>query len=138
MDPKGTQLIVEFHRCQSAHLAHASDLEQILITAIPQAGLHQVRIVSHQFSPAGVTILAVISESHVALHTYPEASHISLDIFTCSNPQRSWNLVDLLAAQLKPTDVDIMEVERGEHPQICQQTKRQTIYQQNNNLNHNE
>jgi len=65
-------------------LNNKKKLRQILKTGIHKCGLTLKRLSSHQFNPVGVTVTAIISESHIAIHTYPEARHVSIDIFTCS------------------------------------------------------
>jgi S-adenosylmethionine decarboxylase proenzyme len=37
----------------------------------------------HQFSPHGVTILYMLSESHISIHTFPEKNYAAMDIYTC-------------------------------------------------------
>ena len=38
---------------------------------------------AHQFEPIGCSILFLLSESHISIHTFPEKNHISFDIYTC-------------------------------------------------------
>ncbi len=46
--------------------------------------LNEVSRAFHQFEPEGVTGVIVLSESHFAVHTYPETCKVYLDIFCCS------------------------------------------------------
>jgi S-adenosylmethionine decarboxylase proenzyme len=39
----------------------------------------------HIFEPQGFTILYLLSESHISIHTFPEREYIALDIYTCRN-----------------------------------------------------
>jgi S-adenosylmethionine decarboxylase len=39
--------------------------------------------VIHQFHPQGVTALALLAESHISIHTWPELGYAAIDIFTC-------------------------------------------------------
>jgi len=39
--------------------------------------------VEHNFTPEGCTILFLLSESHMSIHTFPEKQHIAFDIYTC-------------------------------------------------------
>jgi S-adenosylmethionine/arginine decarboxylase-like enzyme len=48
--------------------------------------LHQLTIlqeVEHVFQPQGYTLLFLLSESHLSLHTFPEKKYISFDLYTC-------------------------------------------------------
>jgi len=39
--------------------------------------------IEHQFEPEGLTILYLLSESHISIHTFPEKNYLALDIYTC-------------------------------------------------------
>ena len=47
--------------------------------------LHVVNKVEHRFSPQGITIVWVLAESHLAIHTWPELGYLHVDLVTCSN-----------------------------------------------------
>jgi S-adenosylmethionine decarboxylase len=72
-------------------------------------------VIDHHFSPAGVTVLALLAESHASLHTFPEAKTAFWDCFTCGeacDPRRS---VDVLCAALRPAEVCEDLLVRGPH-----------------------
>lgn len=37
----------------------------------------------HKFEPQGLTILYMLSESHISIHTFPEKQYLAFDIYTC-------------------------------------------------------
>jgi spermidine synthase/S-adenosylmethionine decarboxylase proenzyme len=114
MKPLGRQLLAEFIHCGSSALNDKKKLDWILEQGIKQSGLTLISISGKQFHPVGVTSIAVISESHIAIHTYPEAGHASVDIFTCANGAENVNaLLSYLKKKLKPQAVKVMEVSRG-------------------------
>lgn len=113
MNSLGTQHIAEFIECRKTFLNDPQKLEQIIKNAIEYSELHFEKIITHKFNPVGVTLLAIISESHIGLHTYPEAGHLSLDIFTCSHPNKQLKLIEYLKKVLKPKSVKIAEITRG-------------------------
>ena len=41
--------------------------------------------VEHIFQPQGFTLLYLLSESHISVHTFPEREYLALDIYTCRN-----------------------------------------------------
>lgn len=110
----GSQIIAEFIHCERNILNHAQELEALLSEGIRRFDLQLKSINSYQFDPVGVTAIAIIGESHVAIHTYPEERHLSLDIFTCSpgstGPKK---LMDFLKAELEPEYVRFKELSRG-------------------------
>jgi spermidine synthase len=114
MKPTGKQFIAEFINCSVDILNDQQTIERILSKGIEKCGLNLVSINSHSFNPIGVTSIAIISESHIAIHTYPEARHASLDIFTCSDEsQLSLDLLHFLKDELDPDTVRIAEMKRG-------------------------
>ena len=39
----------------------------------------------HRFEPQGVTGLALLAESHISIHTWPESGYAAVDVFTCGD-----------------------------------------------------
>ena len=114
MKPLGRQLIAEFIYCSTDILNSKDAIEDALKAGIKESGLSLVNITGKKFDPVGVTMIAVISESHVAIHTYPEARHASIDIFTCGSGMKAVNkLLRSLKKAFKPKTVRVMEVDRG-------------------------
>ncbi|UCE05413.1 MAG: adenosylmethionine decarboxylase [bacterium] len=114
MKTSGIQLIAEFNGCPANILNDENMLKQAVIDGIQAHGFHEVNTFSHQFDPIGVTVVSIISESHVAIHTYPEANHASIDIFHCSNEsQPLFALLNFLEKKLKPKKRKFMEIFRG-------------------------
>ncbi len=114
MKPTGRQLLAEFIYCSSKALNNKKALDRILRQGIKESGLTLISISGKQFYPVGVTSIALISESHIAIHTYPEAGHASIDIFTCANGSKKVNsLLSFLKSKLKPKNIRVMEVQRG-------------------------
>lgn len=113
MKAEGKQLIAEFHGCSGEAIQRADAIEQALGEALNYAGLTFVKTVAHQFTPQGATVIAIISESHVSIHTFPEAGHVSIDIYTCTGGEKHQRLIDYLAKQFKPEKIEQLEVNRG-------------------------
>ena len=110
----GSQIIAEFVNCSAPVLHHQQDLENLLATGIERYGLELKSMNSYQFEPAGVTAIAIIGASHVALHTYPEARHLSLDIFTCiPGAEGPMQLMQFLREALQPEVVRHKVLSRG-------------------------
>ena len=70
--------------------------------AINKTKLTLLDISAHKFQPQGVTIVALLSESHISIHTWPENGSAALDVFTCgdTNPETAMQyMVEKLKAQ---------------------------------------
>jgi S-adenosylmethionine decarboxylase proenzyme len=121
MKPLGRQLIAEFIYCSQKILNDRREVEKAVKEGIKESGLSLVNITGKKFDPVGVTLIAVISESHIAIHTYPEARHASIDIFTCGNGSAAVNkLLKILKSKFKPKTVRVMEVHRGNPIEVKQ------------------
>ncbi|MCK4250588.1 adenosylmethionine decarboxylase [candidate division WOR-3 bacterium] len=114
MKPTGTHIVAEFIYCSKKTLNNKKILVNILKQGLKQLNIELISLKSHQFNPLGVTVIAVVGESHVAIHTYPEARHASIDIFTCSpDHQKPIQLLHFLKKRIKPKTVRVVELQRG-------------------------
>ncbi len=81
----GRQMAVEYYDCDPHVLADASGLEKIFLRAAEAAHATVVESCFHAFAPQGVSGVVVISESHLAVHAWPEHDYAAVDIFTCGD-----------------------------------------------------
>ena len=79
----GRQMTVEFYDCSAAILADVKRMEEIFLAAARVSGAHVVDANFHSFEPQGVSGVVVISESHFAVHAWPEHDYAAVDLFTC-------------------------------------------------------
>lgn len=86
---------------------------RLLTIAIAAAIKSEVRsVVSHKFQPQGVTAIAIIAESHISVHTFPEHNLLTVDIFCC-NPTRDLSIaVDLIHDRFNVLEQSAKEYER--------------------------
>ena len=76
-----------------------SKFEKIIHKIAVAAKVTILNISKHKFEPQGFTILALLAESHISFHTFPEKGIISFDFFTCGKVSPSIAL-DLLKKNL--------------------------------------
>lgn len=57
----------------------------------------------HKFSPEGISLIYVLSQSHLAVHTWPEAGYLHVDVFTCSKSPRLNFLKRIIRKYIKGT-----------------------------------
>ena len=121
MKPIGTHVIAEFIYCSKKILNNKHILTRILKQGLRKLDIDLISLKAHQFNPLGVTVIAVVGESHVAIHTYPEARHASVDIFTCSHDKRKpVKLLNFLKKRIKPKTVRVVELQRGNPIEIAE------------------
>lgn len=109
----GTEWIVDASGCDVGKLADLEQLKSIFYRIISDLELHVVGEISwHQFSaPGGVTGLALLSESHLACHTYPEFGAASFNLYCCRN-RTAWPWETMLRELLGATEVNVRVFER--------------------------
>ncbi len=113
MNTIGHHYIVEASGCSPDVIGKVESVEQILVRAAEVAGVQVWSISFHRFSPNGVSGVVVISESHLALHTWPEYGYVALDIFTCGDDAKPETAVEYALKEFGASTAHITEVTRG-------------------------
>ena len=80
---KSKHYLLELYRCDYEKLNDESFLRCTLNNAAKLANAKVLNIVSNKFEPQGVTAIALLAESHLSIHTWPEEHYSAVDIFTC-------------------------------------------------------
>lgn len=79
-----------------------SDLfKQFILSTIRESGLASVGDVFHTFEGGGFTCVICLTESHIALHTWPEFSSYTCDIYLCDYSRNNYETTLLLAEKIK-------------------------------------
>lgn len=112
----GRHILAEVHGCRFDVLNDIKKVEQIMIDAALEAGAEVREYVFHKFSPQGVSGVVVISESHLAIHTWPELGYAAVDIFTCGDKVDPWNACRYLTEKFEAGHVTTTEIQRGQMP----------------------
>lgn len=90
--PVGSHCILELYECPKDLLNNLIFIRDSLQEAARLAESTLLKEITHQFHPYGVTALALLAESHISVHTWPETGYIAVDIFTCgqhSEPEKA-------------------------------------------------
>lgn len=81
----GSHFLASYYECDPEVLKSKERLVSSLTEAVQVAGATLLQVASYEFAPAGVTIVALLSESHASIHTYPEFNACFVDFFTCGD-----------------------------------------------------
>jgi S-adenosylmethionine decarboxylase len=103
--PNSIHIIADFSGCPAELLELRQQGEEILRLTIEKSGLSCVMIRSHQFEPSGYTAAALLTESHITLHTWPEHAAVQIDIFTCGSHDRARAAFSELKTLFRPLKV---------------------------------
>ncbi len=112
IDTTSHHLMAEYWDCSAATLNDAAAIEEMMRDAARAAGATIVTTVFHEFAPQGVTGVVVVEESHLSIHTWPEAGYAAVDFFTCgaADPRLAH---DVLAHAFGAKRWQLALVERG-------------------------
>lgn len=113
MPTLGRHVLAEVHGCRFEVLNDIKAVEDIMVNSALEAGAEVRELVFHKFSPQGVSGVVVISESHLAIHTWPELGYAAVDVFTCGQSVNPWDACNYLTEMLGATYVNASEVKRG-------------------------
>lgn len=108
----GTHLIIDLFGASG--LDDIVLIERTLRRCVDAAGATLLHIHLHHFTPnAGVTGVAVLAESHISIHTWPERAYAALDVFMCGDtlPEAC---IDVLRDAFKPEKLVVGEHLRGQ------------------------
>ena len=109
----GTEWLIEASGCDAAALADLDRLHAVFDRVINDLDLHVLgEIAWHQFDqPGGISGLALLSESHLTCHTYPEFRAATFNLYCCRN-RASWPWESTLKEMLGATEVHVRVFER--------------------------
>lgn len=79
----GREIIADLKGCDPRVIDDEQLLKRLVQEAIRTTKHHLLDIAVRKFHPVGVTVLGLLAESHISLHTYPEINYVAIDIFTC-------------------------------------------------------
>lgn len=113
MEALGRHMLVEFTGCDERRLADLELITEAMLRAARESG---ATILTHRFhrfagpeGGQGVSGAVIISESHLAIHTWPEHAYAAVDLFTCGetvDPLRAHAVLrEALGAQADCTQV---------------------------------
>jgi S-adenosylmethionine decarboxylase len=107
----GTHLILDlWNACKLDDLAL---VERTLRKAAEAAGATLLRVDLHCFQPTGgITGVAILAESHISIHTWPERSYAAIDIFMCGDA-KPHKAIDVIREAFAPETATLFEHKRG-------------------------
>ncbi len=107
----GVHLIIDLHEAEG--LNDIDLIEQTLRRCVDAARATLLHIHLHHFQPNGVSGVAVLAESHISIHTWPDAGYAALDVFMCgqANPDAC---IPVLREAFAAQRVEVNEILRGQ------------------------
>lgn len=108
----GRHLILDIWNAE--RLDELDHVEQALREAVTAAGATLLHIHLHHFTPnGGISGVAVLSESHISIHTWPEKGYAALDVFMCGDAVPARTVAVFRKAFGSECHVGLSELKRG-------------------------
>ncbi len=107
----GRHLIAEIWSGDPSLLDDPAYLRESVLAACRAGDLTVLDVLVHEFSPHGVTLVALLAESHISIHTWPEHGYAAVDVFACDGDPHA--ALDVLAQRLKVAHMETFEMDRG-------------------------
>ena len=113
----GKHLIADFYG--ASQLFECTPAGPVLEQAALAAKATVLGLNMHDFGDRyGFTGVAVLAESHISIHTWPENDYAAIDIFMCGDADPMQSL-EVLRQYFKPQREQVQIIERGVMPQVA-------------------
>lgn len=114
----GRHLILDLYGCDPELLDNYEELQRLLEASLVMAKANVLRIFGEKFEPQGVTLLALLAESHASIHTWPEIGYCAIDLYTCGDTTQTHRAAEFLKAKLKAKTAEEKELVRSITPSV--------------------
>ncbi|MDR4503457.1 MAG: adenosylmethionine decarboxylase [Candidatus Scalindua sp.] len=113
MEAYGRHIILEMWDCDRTVLNDAKKITELVGDSAVIAGATVLKQFYHEFIPSGITGVAILAESHIAIHTWPVEGYVAIDVFTCGTRCDPQLAVDYLIKGFSPKESTTLEIKRG-------------------------
>lgn len=107
-----THVHLELWGVEGGLLDDPDRLERALLAAAAAARCQVLGTVKHHFQPHGASVVVLVAESHLSIHSWPEHGYAAADILTCGEtlPEEG---VKSLIKHMNPARTEIQKYQRG-------------------------
>jgi S-adenosylmethionine decarboxylase len=123
----GRHVAVDTWGIQFEKLNDPDWLQAQMVEAAEASGATVLSVQARQFEPQGATVLVMLSESHLSIHTYPERGFAAIDCYTCGQTVDPQVAIDHLVAVLQPTQTYAKKLIRGVGEMTVEEPVMRTI-----------
>lgn len=110
----GRHIYGNLYGCDPDTLADEATLITIVKEAVKVANAMLLSIGSYRFGPkGGLSVFAVVAESHISIHTWPEHGYATVDVYTCGDHTDPKAAFDYIVSRLNPKKVEVFFGDRS-------------------------
>ncbi len=111
----GLHVFGNLYGISRAKLTNKGLLSRAVLEAVKKADMKLVEQRTWSFggSKGGISVIALVSESHMTLHTWVEYGYATIDIYTCGDQGKPYAAFDYLVSTLKPKSHKVFHADRS-------------------------
>lgn len=110
----GRHIYGNLYGCDVEVLRDETKLISIVKEAVKIANAYLLSVGSYRFGPeGGLTVFAVVAESHISIHTWPEHRYATVDVYTCGDHTDPKAAFDYIVSELKPERIEVFFGDRS-------------------------
>lgn len=106
----GKHVVFDFWGC--VNLNSTTIIRKALKEAARVCGATLLEIKIRTFSPCGVSGIALIAESHISIHTWPQHKYAAVDVFTCGKKVDPYQAIPVFKKYLKPKKAEVIDLDK--------------------------
>ena len=107
----GKHLVIDYHNCDEAAVSDKNIIKALIHDIAAGIEVKILKEVYQEFAPVGITGFAIVSESHISVHTWPEYNYLGIDIFSCKEIKPEI-VLDVLQSYLRSVSYDYRYIDR--------------------------
>lgn len=107
----GKHYLLNLKECSYILLNDEFFLINLMESAAIASGATVVKTIFKKFSPQGVTVISLLEESHISIHTWPEKGTAAVDVYTCGDCDPKIGC-DLIISRLESKNHKLSYIER--------------------------
>ena len=108
----GTHIIADVYGVSEELFKEIDGIVRIVEDGIVVSGATLINTFCHEFDNGGFTLVSLLKESHVSIHSYPEKQSLFIDVFTCGNIKPN-AIIDKILEYFNPQEKNVQEIQRG-------------------------
>lgn len=103
--------VIEMDNCDSDRINSIAWLKNKTDALLIRLEIGAITSIGHQFQPQGVSLIYILSASHISIHTWPELGYFHIDLFTCKKDAKLDNLHEIVGEIFSGKSLRVTELD---------------------------